>query len=807
MSHTTTRRHLPTLLSLAIAMAGGTFALPGLAASEMQAQVQRFDIPAQSLDGALAAFSAVTRVQVLVAAEVTQGLRSPGLSGSYPQSEALARLLAGSGLSARYIDSDSVTLEKRAGADEALQLGATRIDSSLLGATTEGSRSYTTGAVTIGKGEQKLKDIPQSVSVVTRQRMDDQNMNNLQDAMRQVTGVTIKSYNSGSSLNDVYMRGFLVDQVQVDGVSQSTGQGDLATSFDLAMYDRVEVLRGPSGLYQGSGEPGGTINLVRKRALGEFGLKGELSAGSWDNYHSSVDVTGPLNGDGSLRGRFVTAYEDNKSFVDQAQNERPMIYGRLEYDVTPDTTLSLGGTYQKNRSTPAFGLPAYADGKLLDVSRSTFVDAKWNELDERVWEGFAEVDHALDNGGQFKTSLTYRDAETPTRNFTWSDDAVDPATGDSWAVAYSYYTHIKTLGLDSFVTLPVQAFGRTHEFTVGAEYQHLNKDFTYGGGEYFPINVFDPGSIDIPKREYVMDNGTWSTSRQYGAYGRAKIAATEQLDVILGSRVTWFESEGKNASTYFNQFGETSTNIDHKFIPYGALVYKLTPELSAYASYTSVFKPQTQISAIPLLSGATETVDPRKGKQYELGLKREFLDGRLNGSVALFRIYDENRAELVSGTQYYVPQGKVRSQGWETELSGNLTDNWSIQTGYAYTMTKQLNGEDEAKGSVFSTITPKHNFNLWTDYAFSDGPLQDFSVGGGVRAVSATYYRRNVDFEQRGYAITTAQIGYRINKHLSLKLTGNNLFDRKYYDRVDSPWGSNFYGEPRNFTFTVRASY
>ncbi|MGE8407953.1 MAG: TonB-dependent siderophore receptor [Pseudomonas sp.] len=801
MHDTTANRHLPTLLSLAIALGGASLALPALAAPAAQAQVYRFDIPAQSLDSALAAFSAATRVQVLVGAEVTQGLRSPGLSGSYPQEQALARLLAGSGLSATYIDSDSVTLEKRVSADGAVQLGATAVNADLLGATTENSRSYTTGAVTIGKGEQKLKDIPQSVSVVTRQRLNDQNMNNLQDAMRQVTGATIKTYNSGSSLNDVYIRGFLVDQVQVDGVSQATGQGDLATSFDLAMYDRVEVLRGPSGLYQGAGEPGGSINVVRKRALGTFGLSGEMSASSYDRYHTSVDVTGPLNGDGSLRGRFVTAYEDNKSWVDYAQNERPMMYGRLEYDLSPATTLSLGGAYQKNRSTPAFGLPAFADGTLLDVKRSTFVDAKWNELDERVWEGFAEVDHALDNGGQFKTSLTYRDAETPKRNFTWSDDAVDPATGDSWAVAYSYYTHIKTLGLDSFVTLPVEAFGRSHEFTVGAEYQHLNKDFTYGGGDYFPINVYEPGSIDIPKQEFVMDNGTWSTSRQYGVYGRSKISATDWLDVILGSRVTWFESEGKNANTYFNNFNDTETDINRKFIPYAALVAKLTPELSAYASYTSVFKPQTEVNA------AGQVIDPRKGKQYELGLKREFLEGRLNGSVALFRIYDENRAELLGNTQVYSAQGKVRSQGWEAELSGNLTDNWSLVTGYAYTMTKMLTGTEDQKGTTFSTITPKHNFNLWTRYEFSDGVLKDFNVAGGVRAVSETYYKRNVDFGQSGYSIATAQVGYRFNKHLSATLTGNNLFDRKYYERVDSSWGSNFYGEPRNLTFSVRATY
>jgi len=296
-----------------------------------------------------------------------------------------------------------------------------------------------------------------------------------------------------------------------------------------------------------------------------------------------------------------------------------------------------------------------------------------------------------------------------------------------------------------------------------------------------------------------MNYGTWSTSRQYGVYGRTKIAATDELDVILGSRVTWFESEGKNANAYFSQFKPTETDINRKFIPYGALVYKLTPELSAYGSYTKVFKPQTDVNA----SG--DVIAPREGEQYELGLKREFFDGRLNGSVAMFRIYDENRAELVSGGQYYRAQGKVRSQGWETELSGNITDNWSVVTGYAYTMTKALTGADD--GTTFSTITPKHNLNLWTAYEFTDGPLQDFSVGGGVRAVSATYYRRNVDFEQGGYAITTAQVGYKINKNLSVKLTGNNLFDRKYYERVDSPWGSNFYGEPRNFTFTVRASY
>jgi outer membrane receptor for ferric coprogen and ferric-rhodotorulic acid len=478
-----------------------------------------------------------------------------------------------------------------------------------------------------------------------------------------------------------------------------------------------------------------------------------------------------------------------------------MVYGRLEVDLTPATTLSVGGAYQENHSTPAFGLPAYADGSLLNVARSTNVDADWNVLDEKVWETFAELDHSLDNGGQFKTTLTYRDAETPERNFTWADGAVDPATGDSWAVAYDYYTHIKTFGLDSFVTTPFEFAERRHEFTVGAEYQHLDKEFTYGGGEYFPINVYDPDSIDIPHNDYPHTSGNWSKSDQYGLYTRVKFNVTDWLDVIGGSRVTWYESEAKNANAFFDNYSNADTNIDHRFVPYGALIAKLTPELSAYASYTAVFKPQSEVGA------DGEPLGPRKGKQYEVGLKREFYDGRLNASIAAFRIYDENRAEFNNSTGSYMSEGKARSQGWETELSGNLTDNWSIVTGYAFTSTQYLEDANGAKGDTFSTITPRHNFNLWTKYEFTDGPLRDFSVGGGVRVVSETYYQRDVKFEQGGYAVTSAQVGYRFNDNLSSTLTANNLFDRKYYDRVDASWGTNFYGDPRTLTLSLRAQY
>jgi outer membrane receptor for ferric coprogen and ferric-rhodotorulic acid len=226
---------------------GALLTLLLLGTSEVQAAPVNVNVPSQSLASALQQLGQQTDLQILYSQDMVNGLKSTAVSGNLEPEQALNTLLLGSGITFQ-LTGNTVSLIPVAGNSSALQLGATAISGVAPGPTTEGTHSYTSDEVSIGKGNIKLKDIPQSVSVVTRQRMDDQNMNSLQDAMRQVTGVTIKTYNSGSSLNDVYMRGFLVDQVQVDGVSQPTGQGDMGTSFDLAMYDRVEVLRGPSGL-------------------------------------------------------------------------------------------------------------------------------------------------------------------------------------------------------------------------------------------------------------------------------------------------------------------------------------------------------------------------------------------------------------------------------------------------------------------------------------------------------------------------------------------------------------------------------
>src|SRR5690606_35081193 len=234
-------------------------------------------IPAQPLGSALNELARQAGLQLMVRPENVQGRTSPALKGRYTIDQALERMLAGTGLAADRHGSDVVIQPTAPGA--AAMLAPVRVQGHG-GLETDGTSAYTSSQVTIGKGEQSVRDTPQSVSVVTRQRLDDQNLNTLGDAMRYTTGMKTTSY--GTSLFNIGARGYDLDNYQMDGMPVSAGSGSWSATFlDLAMFDRVEVWRGPAGLIQGAGDPGGTVNLARKRALSEFALQGTLSAGSW----------------------------------------------------------------------------------------------------------------------------------------------------------------------------------------------------------------------------------------------------------------------------------------------------------------------------------------------------------------------------------------------------------------------------------------------------------------------------------------------------------------------------------------------
>lgn len=368
---------------LAVTTAGATAvnANPVPGASVQQRSVQAYDIGAGSLVDVLTRFSSAAGVALSFDARQLEDLQSPGLRGSFGVADGFARILGGSGLQAEPQANGTYVLRRLPANGSVMELGATSIEAQMLGATTENSGSYTTGAVTIGKGEQSLRETPQSVTVITRKMLDDQNLNTIDQVMEKTPGITV--YDSTMGGKYFYSRGFRMSgQYQYDGVPLDMGNSYVqADSFssDMAYYDRVEVLRGAAGMMKGAGGTSGGVNFVRKRGQATAQTELSLSGGTWDNYRGQVDTGGPLNDSGTVRGRAVIAEQSRHYFYDDARRKDQIYYGALDFDLSPDTTLGVGVAYEDVDASPCWGgLPRYRDGSDLKLSRSTCLDPSWN---------------------------------------------------------------------------------------------------------------------------------------------------------------------------------------------------------------------------------------------------------------------------------------------------------------------------------------------------------------------------------------------------------------------------------------------
>ena len=799
LQYSATRPRLrPRQRALALAIhfaAAGFVALPIWPATAMaqptSQQYQQYDIPAGPVSTVLSRFAAQSGIYISGAGELGEGRHSPGLQGQYSVDEGLTRLLNGTSLRAERQSDGSYRLQER---PTDMELSVVEVSAERYrGVATEGTDSYTSNRVTIGKHEQSLRDIPQSVSIITRERMDDQGMTSLIDAMEHTTGIHTTHF--GGDTATFHSRGFQVGTVLLDGspVQGIVGYTD-SSSFDTALFDRIEVLRGPTGILQGAGEPSGTINMVRKRAQREFGFNTSLTAGSWNAYRGVIDTTGALNSDGSVRGRFVAVYDERDSFVDHVERQKSVGYGTLEIDVTDNTTVSLGAIYQSGKSTPFLGLPAYADGNILDVSRSTFLGSTWDEKDEKMERYFIELEHAMESGASFVLKANSLQRDTDTVQNSASTSFVDPATGTVEIWPWRHRSVIDDRSLEAIFSTPFAFLGGESRVTLGASYQRGENKHPWSGGERFYKSVFNPDN-NSEEMAFALTHREPTVEKQTGLYAQTSLELSEQTTLLMGGRLSWWKTTPGDSP-------EDEFKVRDEFTPYMGIIYDIAPDISTYASYTNIFQPQSNLSA------TGDVLEPRTGNQIELGLKGEHFDGRLNWHTAIFRIDDENRAindPEVPGAS--ISAGKARSQGFEAEISGTLLPRWDVSAGYAYTDT-ELVRDPGNEGLSFSPETPEHSFNLWSRYRFSEMPNEGWRIGAGIKAVSGAHARRDdVVWEQGGYTLLSAQVGYRLNENLDFSINGNNLTDKKYYSRVSGNTRNSYYGDPRNVMLTMRYSY
>ncbi|QYX51537.1 TonB-dependent siderophore receptor [Pseudomonas sp. S07E 245] len=799
LSHNT-----PTLLRRAVRLAvlGASLAsLSGLALMPAQVMAQSltaYQVAPGPLSSALAEFGVQAGVTISFDTEQARHLTTDGIKGSYSVEEGLSRLLANSGLQAQRQSNGGYVLVANS-TDDALELGATQITANQLGTVTEGTGSYTPGTIaTATRMVLTPRETPQSISVVTRQAMDDFGLVAIDDVMRHTPGITVSTYDTERT--NYYSRGFSIVNFQYDGIptlrdaQYSAGQ----TLTDMAIYDRVEVLKGATGLLTGAGGPGGTINLIRKKPTSAFKSSIELGAGSWDNYRSQADVSGPLTETGNVRGRVVAAYQDKQSFLDHYSRKTGVLYGILEVDLDENTLLTLGADYQdsdpKGSSWTGTRTIFDATGKKLDLPRSFNNGPKWGSWEQYSRTAFASLEHTFDNGwvtkGQYNHQINGYDAPL-------GYISQDSATASS-IYARKYVGKTTSDSLDVYASGPFELFGRDHELVIGQSLSISKwkaKDYT--ATTYFN-NSYDFYNWDGDAAEPLWTATKFNdeTTRQTGTYVTGRFSLTDELHLLLGSRIANYQVTGTS-----------DTQESGKVVPYAGLTYDLNDNFTAYASYTEIFQPQTQYR-----TRTRAMLAPNEGKNYEFGLKGEFFGGRLNSSLAYFEVHEENRPladtawNSQPGVDYSYIGTKTKTKGYEAEISGELAKGWQLQAGYTHKIARNSDGDKVA------TWEPEDQVSFYSTYKLQ-GSLDKLTVGGGARWQSAGWQTVNnwgypgggryEKFTQDPYWLVDLMTRYQVTDNLSVTFNVNNLFDKHYYTNIGF-YDSAYPGDPRNMMVTTR---
>lgn len=776
--------------------------------------VRHYAIPAGPLAEVLQRFTAESGLTLLGSRDQVEGVRSPGVSGDLDARAALTALLSGTGLDAVASPDGSYRLTPRAaatagaagaggsggsggasssgGAGAAATLPTVTVVGNLLGEITEGSGTYAPGTFATGtRLVLTQRESPQSVSVVTRQEMEDFNLTSIDDVLAHTPGVSIITFDSERTVAQA--RGFAINSYQYDGVpvmrnsAYSAGQ----SLTDMIAYDRIEVLKGATGLLTGVGDPGATINLVRKKPTRD--LKGELTAGigRWNDYRVSADVGSALNESGSIRGRVAAAYQDRESHLDYYRRKSTALYGIVEADLTPSTLLSVGAEYQNSdpRGSTWGGIPIYdANGNFNRRPISFNNGARWTRWEQYTHAAFATVEHAFQNEWIGKVQLNRQVNGYDAQLLAAASGNPDPATGTGVGLWGPGWFKGKTVSnsLDVYGTGPFNLLGRRHELVLGANVTRTKWSNDSWNDPTFASEVPNyyawDGVTAAPNWAYNQYDS--ETTRQTGLYATARLNVRDDLKVILGSRLSNYRNE--------------DVRKNGMVVPYLGAVYDVNNWLSAYASYTTIFKPQSARDV------QGNTLDPLEGKNYELGLKGDLFGGRLQGSLAYFELVQDNFAQALVGQvgpagelAYEAIQG-VKTKGFEVEVSGSLTPRWQLHGGFTHRISRQ-------DGEKVETLVPENVFSLYTTYR--PELVEGLTVGGGARWQSKTWgtvYQNQVDVEASTKSLWLVDLmaRYEFDKRTALRLGINNVLDKRYYTMFT--WYSTYtWGQPRNVNLTL----
>jgi iron complex outermembrane receptor protein len=752
-------------------------------AQEQQSAQFNFALAAKPLPQALSDFSRVTGLSVIYTDEAPYGLNAPAVSGQMSATQALQRLLGGSGFTFRQIDARTLALEP-VPSDGALNLGATTISAVAEPADSTSYQPPPTSSVMRSRG--LLLETPQTVNVVPAQVLRDQQPRNLDDALANVSGIT-QANTLGSTQDAVMLRGFGDNRngsIMRDGMPIVQGRALNATA------ERVEVLKGPSSLLYGIQDPGGVVNIVSKKPQlvqsTSLTVRGSTFGNGKNGSGGNLDTTGPI-GDSGLAYRLIVDHEDEDYWRNFGTHRESMIAPSLAW--YGDTT-KVVFAYEHREFLSPFDRGTAIDPKTnhpLDIPATRRLDEPFNNMEGRSDLYRFEADHELN------------DDWTAHVGYSWNRETYDASqvritsVNTNGTLTRSMDGTRGALTTDRFATASlegkVKLGGMQHDLVFGLddEYRKIYRAELIRQSQRSAFSYVNPvyGNDVQGTTVSAKDSAQTDLLRSDSLFLQDAIHLTDQWILVAGARYQMYDQyAGKGVPFKANTDGN-----GQKWVPRAGLVYRYTDELSFYGSYTESFKPNSTIA--PLTDGSVlqGNLQPEESKAWELGTKLD-MPGRITASAALFDITKRNVlvSETVSGETVYSVAGEVRSRGLELDASGQLSDRWSLIGSYAYT-DAEVTKDPALQGKRLQNVA-KHTGSLSAVYDV--GSLlggDDLRVGAGARYVGQREGDAKNSFNLPGYTVADLFASYDTKiegQKVKFQVNVKNLFDRTYYTSAAS---------------------
>lgn len=767
----------------ALALLPLSVALAAEAGTAQQRSQFNFAMDAKPLPQALSDFSRITGISVVYTDEAPYGITAPAVSGQMSAEQAIQRLLSGSGLTFRRTDAHTLALEPQP-TEGALNLGATTITSVM-----DQTMSYQPPPTSsVMRSSALLQEIPQTVNVIPAQVIRDQAPRNLDDALANVSGIT-QGNTLGSTQDSVMTRGFGDNRngsIMRDGMPVVQGRGLNAT------VDRVEVLKGPASLLYGIQDPGGVVNMVSKKPeLEQYNaltLRGSTYGDGKNGSGGGLDSTGAL-GESGLAYRMVLDHEDEDYWRNFGTHRETLVAPSLAW--FGESTKLLFAYEHREFLTPfdRGTLIDPRDNHPLDISRNRRLDEPFNNMEGRSDLYHFEADHELNDN--WKAHFGY----------SWNRETYDASQVRVTAINTAKGTLTRSMdgtqnaiSTDRFTTASlegkVNVLGMQHDLVFGVddEYRKIYREDLIRQKSLTTFSYLNPvyGREVAGTTVSPADSAQTDRLRSDSLFLQDSIHLNDQWILVAGGRFQEYDQyAGKGVP-----FKANTDSNGQKWVPRAGLVYRYTDALSFYGSYTESFKPNSTIAP---LSGSGTVLDgsvaPEEAKSWEVGAKLD-IPGRVTGNVALFDI--KKRNVLVANSEgpvtIYSAAGEVRSRGLEVDLTGQLSDRWSMIGSYAYT-DAEVTEDPDYKGKKLQNVA-RNTGSLSAVYDFGTIVGGDqLRVGAGARYVGERAGNAVNDFDLPSYTVADAFATYDTKvegQKVKFQLNVKNLFDRTYYTSAAS---------------------